>query len=804
MTAIRNRNVAADRPGYSPAHRLTVRASGRVIDLSTEPVLGQGGEARVYALPADRRRVVKIFHTPSEERAHKLLAMLANPPSDPSASSGHISIAWPQELVLDGAGAVVGYVMPRAPASRPLFEIYNPWIRRRATPLFNTFYLHRAARNLAGAVRAVHAAGYVIGDLNESNVLVADTALITLVDTDSFQVPGAGPARIHRCRVAKPEFTAPELQHHDLGRVVRRDDQDLFGLAVLIFMLLMEGVHPFAGVYRGAGEAPDVAQRIAGGLYPYSATRRDLAPMPWAPEFETLHPVLRHLFVRCFEEGLQRPRVRPSAATWIHALEAAEADLTTCAVNSNHRFASHVGRCPWCKRLLETGGLDPFPAQGNNIVAAARRPRIRHETVISAASPTPRVRRPAPAPPPQSRPAPLIHPPHLPAHRVENHWSLIGATLAIVGAITPFHLAAGVLAAGTGAFGYGYSRRLSGAGRRTANASIAAGAALCAIAPATTALARYRHTSILALAGSGAAVHSVAWSPDGKRIAAASGVSDADRTGGDVQIWNAETGDEQGSLSYGYAGDVNAVTWSPDGRTLAVGSGGQLEPGAVKLWDTSAQVVRQELRFGRSAVRAVCLSPNGMLAAAGCDDGEILVWTVTSRRTETALQIKSSADALAFSPDSRLLAIGEDAGDRSGRAGAIGVFSLTAHRWLWRDHANSTGVYTVAWAANGSVLATAGADTSISLWNPRNGRSLGTLDGGALATWSLAFDPRSDILAAGGQDGMLRFYHIRTHSPLAPVRVCANVVQCIAYSPSGRQIACGGGDGLVRILSPSE
>jgi formylglycine-generating enzyme required for sulfatase activity len=81
---------------------------------------------------------------------------------------------------------------------------------------------------------ALHARGYVVGDVNESNVLVAERSLITLVDTDSFQVRDAQTGVVYRCPVGKPEFTPPELQGRRFADVDRNPEHDQFGLAVLL------------------------------------------------------------------------------------------------------------------------------------------------------------------------------------------------------------------------------------------------------------------------------------------------------------------------------------------------------------------------------------------------------------------------------------------------------------------------------------------------------------------------------------------------------------------------------------------
>src|SRR5262249_20945180 len=143
---------------------------------------------------------------------------IAAPPADPMYGTGHASIAWPVERLLgvDGPRDVVGYLMPRVARALPVYEVYNPRSRLRLSPLFHQGYLLRTARNLAAAVAALHERDYVVGDLNETNVLVTNQALVTLVDTDSFQVhdphgDGGGGRRVFRCPVGKAEYTPPEL-----------------------------------------------------------------------------------------------------------------------------------------------------------------------------------------------------------------------------------------------------------------------------------------------------------------------------------------------------------------------------------------------------------------------------------------------------------------------------------------------------------------------------------------------------------------------------------------------------------------
>jgi len=347
--------------------KLQRKSNKQIITLNDSLILGAGGEARVYELPDDDKLVAKVYHKPTDERARKLSVMFENPPDDPMIKHGHVSIAWPLDLLsqLDGNRQIVGFLMPRVTNMLPVIDFYNPRTRRQKCPLFNYFYLHRTAYNLASAIRAIHERGYVIGDINESNVLVADTALVTLIDTDSFQVPDPKNRVVYRCPVGKPDFTPPEIQGKNFADIERSYEHDLFGMAVIIFQLLMEGMHPFAGIFKGEGDPPTYEERISSGHFLYSRwikRRVPYNPMPAAPSFKILSPSLRKLFVKCFVKGHRKPQKRPTACEWQLALEKAENALYTCSINEQHRYGKHLRKCPWCERTQMLDGRDPFPS----------------------------------------------------------------------------------------------------------------------------------------------------------------------------------------------------------------------------------------------------------------------------------------------------------------------------------------------------------------------------------------------------------------------------------------------------------
>ncbi|HEU4452788.1 MAG TPA: hypothetical protein VFR81_06995 [Longimicrobium sp.] len=346
---------------------LALRRRSTLEVLAMDPALelGAGGEARVLALAGADTLVAKLYHEPTMAKARKVALMMDEPPELDAAAA---TLAWPCDLLFDGRGTFAGFLMPRAEGPR-LFEFYNPVTRRQTAPLCDYAFLHQVAANLAATFEALHARGYVIGDVNESNVLVRDDARVTLVDTDSMQVRDPEDGTIHRSRVGKPEFTPPELQGRTFADFDRTEEHDRFGLAVLVFLLLMEGTHPFAGRLVDGTETPPVEERIRRGLFPHHG-HAEIDPPRLAPEFTLLDPALRALFVRAFADGHADPAARPSAAEWRAALSECAAALVVCEESPRHRHGAHLRDCPWCARTAVLRGRDPFPAD-----APAPRPR---------------------------------------------------------------------------------------------------------------------------------------------------------------------------------------------------------------------------------------------------------------------------------------------------------------------------------------------------------------------------------------------------------------------------------------------
>ena len=335
--------------------------------LRPDDELARGGEGVVYKLTDHPDLVAKIYH-PNRRTAdaiNKLKVMTDRPPQARDVQTGHLFVAWPSALVYDARtrSEVVGFLMPKVEKTGSLFDYYTPKRRRKESSQIHYYNLCSVAKSLATALARLHSRQYVVGDINESNAYITEYEHATLLDADSFQVTDnqTDPPTIYRCKVGKPEYTPPELQDKSFAEVNRDVDHDSFALAVVIYQLLMEGAHPFSGIYTGLGEKPSKETCISRGYFTHSAARNvPLTPAPGALPWETLPEEIRKLFLKCFDNGHATPHERPAPWEWESALDEAINSLAQCSTNTSHWYFSNNSTCIWCARH-QTIGIDTFP-----------------------------------------------------------------------------------------------------------------------------------------------------------------------------------------------------------------------------------------------------------------------------------------------------------------------------------------------------------------------------------------------------------------------------------------------------------
>ncbi len=326
---------------------VVVDGAGRLLKLGRK--LGQGGEGAVFELEGEPGMAAKIHHQPlTPLRAEKIRVMAGMRTEKIDRLA-----AWPTSLLSLPSGMPIGLTMPKVTGHKDIHHLYSPKSRRTEFTGADWRFLIRVGANLSRAVATIHDAKGVIADINHGGVLVSQDARVRLIDCDSFQIIDAG--KTYLCDVGVPTFTPPELQGLLFAEIVRTPNHDNFGLAVLIFLTLFMGRHPYAGRYLGLGEMP-IERAIGEGRFAYGAdcASFQIGRPPGAPPLSIVSPAVAGLFERAFARE-SRGSGRPTAAEWVDALETLEGQLRQCAFGPAHWHFNGLQACPWCRMEAATG-----------------------------------------------------------------------------------------------------------------------------------------------------------------------------------------------------------------------------------------------------------------------------------------------------------------------------------------------------------------------------------------------------------------------------------------------------------------
>lgn len=277
---------------------------------------------------------------------------------------------------------------------------------------------------------------------------------------------------------------------------------------------------------------------------------------------------------------------------------------------------------------------------------------------------------------------------------------------------------------------------------------------------------------VMVLSGHSDGLTGVVYSPDGKRIAAASW----DKT---VKVWDASSGKELLTLS-GHTDKIWGVVYSPDGKRLATSSDDQ----TVKVWDASTGKELMTLSGHTGTVGNVVFSPDGTRLASASADGTARVWDANSGRLLLTVTVpQKELWGIAYSPDGAQLATGTQDGSTKIWDANSGTELMT----LPADPVHHDVVRAIAYSADGKRIATAAEGLPV-IWDALTGKKLVQLPEQDNFLYGIAFSPDGARVATADGDKTVRIWDSTTGSELLTLYGGYDCCYGLAYSPDGSRV----------------
>jgi WD40 repeat protein len=191
-------------------------------------------------------------------------------------------------------------------------------------------------------------------------------------------------------------------------------------------------------------------------------------------------------------------------------------------------------------------------------------------------------------------------------------------------------------------------------------------------------------------------------------------------------------------------------------------------------------------------VKTIAFSPDGKLLAIGDARGDILLWRLADyQHVATWAGHTDFVRSIAFSPDGTLLA----SGSHDNTIRFWDVQSGTCLRVLEGDFRE---VDAVAFSVDGQIVVSGSYDTTVRLWQVSTGNCLQVLRGHTAPVRSVAASPDGKLVASSSPDRTIRFWDIQTGQPLNTLSTGCKVAS-VAFSPNAQLLASGDDDHEVKM-----
>jgi hypothetical protein len=228
--------------------------------------------------------------------------------------------------------------------------------------------------------------------------------------------------------------------------------------------------------------------------------------------------------------------------------------------------------------------------------------------------------------------------------------------------------------------------------------------------------------------------------------------------------------------------DVRLPTQAvPPRRLLGKGTPGKLE---------------LDLRAGPLAsVDAVAFSPDGRLLAVG-SYGRVVLWDVKAVRPVRALtSVLGAVNDARFSPDGTLLAVG---GGQPSAKGDLRLYRVADGKLLAVLGGHADVVFSVACSPDGKHLASASFDKTVRLWDVARQKQEWVFTGHADSVYAVAFSPDGRWLASASKDRSVKVVDVATGKSRFTFSGTEQDAMAVAIAADGKRVVSSGLDGILR------
>jgi WD40 repeat protein len=302
------------------------------------------------------------------------------------------------------------------------------------------------------------------------------------------------------------------------------------------------------------------------------------------------------------------------------------------------------------------------------------------------------------------------------------------------------------------------------------------------------------------LRGHTRAVWGLAFSPDSKHLASASGDPSDGHLAGDILIRDAATGQVIHTLP-SPTGGVHSIAYSPNGNYLV--SGGFDQP--LRVWDTTTgnEVATLPAKAAINDWATIAVSAWSLVVQSQCCQslvsGQVPYLLGVTELVDTAPWHWGQVWGVVFSPDGKRIA-------SASFDGSVRVWDVASGKEVLKCQGHGSVVWSVAFSPDGVRIASASDDLTVRVWDVNTGKEVAKLTGHTFPPYSVTFSPDGKWLATASghrwepdHPGEVKVWDVNTTESVITLRCHSGGFLSAAFSADGKQLVAAGTDGVVRV-----